>query len=318
MKRGKVAIVGAGSVGSTIAYTLSVKGLVTDIALIDLDLGRAAAETQDILHGVSLGSPLKVASGGYEAAADAEVAVITAGAKQRPGESRVGLADRNVKVTRGIVHSSLAAGFRGIFLVITNPVDVLTWVAWKSAAAEAEVPPSRVIGSGTVLDSSRLRHFLSEHCRINPINVHGYVLGEHGDTSFPAWSLTSVGGVNIAEYCPRCGQGCEMGELELRAREHVRGAAQQIIAAKGATSYGIAQAASVILQAILRDERRILTVSTVREGWKGLRATAFSVPTIVGAGGAEEVLDLPLSSADEQSLLASASYVASVIDSVGA
>ncbi len=313
----KVAIVGAGSVGATLAYNLTLKGIVNEIALIDSNRERAEAEVLDITHGLSLGQAVRLSATGYAECADAAVAVVTAGARQQPGESRVDLLGRNAGIVRDITRSIVGAGFTGTLLVVSNPVDALTWVAHRAACEDLGLPPARVIGSGTVLDSSRLREFLARRCRINPINIHGYVLGEHGETSFPAWSLTTIGGVNFRDFCPECGKACSDHKLQEEAAEYVRGAAQAIIRMKGSTYYAIAQAASAIIQAVLRNERRILPVSTVRRDWRGIPRTAFSFPTIVGAGGAEKVLDFPLSPEDSAALLASARYVGSLIEGAG-
>jgi L-lactate dehydrogenase len=313
----KVAIVGAGSVGATLAYNLTLKGLVSEISLIDANREKAEAEVLDITHGLSLGQAVKLTATDYAGCADAAVAVVTAGARQKPGESRIELLGRNAGIVRDITRSITGSGFKGILLMISNPVDVLTWVAHRAACIEAGVPPARVIGSGTVLDSSRLREFLARRCRINPMNIHGYVLGEHGETSFPAWSLTTIGGVMFKDFCPSCGKACADEAIREEAAAYVRGAAETIIRVKGSTYYAIAQAASAIISAVLRDERRILPVSTVRMAWHGISRTAFSFPTIVGAGGAEQVLEFPLSAEDDASLLASAKYVGSVIEEAG-
>ena len=313
----KVAIVGAGSVGATLAYNLTIKGIVSELALIDHNKEKAEAEALDIIQGMPLGQPVNVFAADYAACTDASVVIVTAGAKQKPGETRIELLGRNAGMVKDIVHAIVASGFQGTLLMVSNPVDVLTYVAYKTAADQGALPVSRVIGSGTVLDSARLREFLARHCRISPMNIHGYVLGEHGDTSFPAWSLTTIGGVSFNDFCPVCENACGKDELVQEAQEYVRAAAYKIIQAKGATFYAIGQAASVIIQAILRNERRILPVSTVRLGYRGIPRTAFSFPAIVGAGGAERVLDFPLSADDDQKLLASARFVASVIEESG-
>ena len=313
----KVAIIGAGSVGATLAYNLTIKGVVSEIALIDMNREKSEAEVLDIIHGMSLGQPVDVYASDYAGCADASIVVVTAGAKQKPGETRIELLGRNTGLMRDIVLSVLASGFRGVFLVISNPVDILTYIAHRAASQKEGYPASRVIGSGTVLDSSRLREFLAQRCGVNPMNIHGYVLGEHGDTSFPAWSLTSIGGASLAAFCPYCGKGCDPESLYAEAVEYVRAAAYKIIQAKGATYYAIAQAASIIIQAIVRNERRILPVSTVRVAFRGIERTAFSFPTIVGAGGAEKVLDLPLSAEDDEKLLKSARFVSSIIEESG-
>ncbi len=313
----KVAIVGAGSVGATLAYNLAIKGTVNEIALIDVNRERAEAEVMDIQQGTPLGDPVNAHVSDYSGCKDASIVVVTAGAKQKPGETRIELLGRNAGLVRDITCSVLSSGFRGVFLMISNPVDIMTYVAYRVASEEAGFPASRVIGSGTVLDSSRLREFLAHRCGINPMNIHGYVLGEHGDTSFPAWSLTTIGGVSMSSFCPVCENACSMEDIREEAEKSVRAAAYKIIQVKGATYYAIAQAASIIVQAIVRNERRILPVSTVHERFGDVEKTAFSFPTIVGAGGAERVLNFPLSEEDGRKLAASAGFVASVIKEAG-
>ncbi len=314
VRKGKLVIVGAGSVGATLLYNLTLKAVVDEIVLIDLDRKRAEAETLDVEQGMPYGTPVHLRVGEYSDCSDAEMVVITAGAKQKPGESRTDLLSRNAAVTRSVVQSVLAHHFAGIFLVITNPVDVLTYAAWK----ESGFPASRVIGSGTVLDSSRLRGFLADHCGVSSNSVHGYVLGEHGDTSFPAWSLVMIGGMQIRNYCTLCRrEDCAKAEFFEEAVRYVREAAYKIIEAKGSTYYAIAQAASIIIQAIVRDEKRILPVSTVHRDYHGIGETAFSFPTILGEAGAEQVLEIELTEEERESLLRSARFVAESIRSVG-
>jgi len=314
VKSSKVAIVGAGSVGATLAYNLALKGAVTEIALIDSNHEKAEAEILDIKQGASLGRPVKIEAAEYDACGDSAIAIITAGARQRPGESRVDLMERNVAVVKSIVGSIKGAGFQGILLVITNPVDVLTWVATE----ESGFPASRVIGSGTTLDSARLREYVARHCRVNPQNIHGYVLGEHGDTSFPAWSLLTIGGIHFDEFCPICFGSCvELGDFKKNAAEEIRRTAYKIIEAKGSTCYAIGQAASLIVEAIVRDERRILPVSTARTDFDGVKKTAFSFPTIVGREGVAQVLKFSLAAEEETQLAASARFVAENIARAG-
>ena len=312
-KSSKVAIIGAGSVGATLAYNLSLKGAVTDIALIDSNREKAEAEILDIKQGASLGRSFAIEATDYSACRDCGIVIITAGARQKPGESRIDLLERNVGIIKSIVHSVMETGFAGIFLLITNPVDVLTWVTFS----ESGFPSSRVIGSGTTLDSARLREYVARHCRVNPQNIHGYVLGEHGDTSFPAWSLLTIGGIHLEEFCPACGACHELSSFKSEAAEEIRQTAYKIIEAKGSTCYAIGQAASVIVESIVRDERRILPVSTVRTDFKGIAKTAFSFPTIVGKEGASQVLQYALPPDEEKSLLASARFVAENIAHAG-
>ncbi len=313
VKSSKVAIVGAGSVGATLAYNLSLKGAVTEIALIDSNREKAEAEILDIKQGASMGRPVKIEATGYDACRDSGIAIITAGARQRPGESRVDLMERNVGIVKGIVHSIKDAGFQGILLIITNPVDVLTWVAFT----ESGFPASRIIGSGTTLDSARLREYVARRCRVNPQNIHGYVLGEHGDTSFPAWSLLTIGGIHFDEFCPICGACNDQDDFKKNAAEDVRRTAYKIIEAKGSTCYAIGQAASLIVEAIVRDERRILPISTARTDFGGIAKTAFSFPTIVGREGVVQVLKFPLDPEEEKLLLTSARFVAENIARAG-
>jgi L-lactate dehydrogenase len=313
LKNGKVAIIGAGSVGATLAYNLSLKGTVTDIALIDSNREKAEAEILDIKQGASLGKSLTIEATGYEACRDSSIAIITAGARQKPGETRVNLLERNVSIVKSIVGSVMETGFKGIFLLITNPVDVLTWVTY----AESGLPAARILGSGTTLDSARLREYVARHCRVNPQNIHGYVLGEHGDTSFPAWSLLTIGGIHLEEFCPACGACMELDAFKANAAEEIRRTAYKIIEAKGSTCYAIGQAASVIVESIVRDERRILPVSTVRLDFNGIAKTAFSFPTIVGKEGAAQVLAYSLPPEEERCLDASARFVSENIAHAG-
>jgi len=310
----KVAIIGAGSVGATLAFDLCLKGAVTEIALIDSNKEKAEAEILDIKQGSPLGRSFKIEAADYQSCKDSGLVIITAGARQKPGESRVDLMGRNIAVMKSIVASILGSGFRGIMLVITNPVDVLTWVAYK----ESGLSPTRVIGSGTILDSARLREYVARHCKVNPQNIHGYVLGEHGDTSFPAWSLLTVGGIHFNEFCPVCGNSCtDLEVFKENTMREVREAAYRIIEAKGSTCYAIAQAASVLVESIVRDERRILPISTVRKEFKGIQKTAFSFPAIVGKEGVVRVLDFPLPPDEETCLMDSARFVSENIARAG-
>lgn len=309
----KISIIGAGSVGATLAFNLALKGSVTEIALIDSNREKAEAEVLDIKQGASMGRPVNIEATEYDACRDSDIVIVTAGARQHPGETRMDLLTRNVSIMKSVTRSVMETGFAGVFLIITNPVDVLTWVIF----AESGLPASRVIGSGTTLDSSRLREYVARHCRVNPQNIHGYILGEHGDTSFPAWSMLTIGGIRLEEFCPFCGACGEIDAFKKMAAVEIRRAADKIIAAKGSTYYAIAQAASAIVESIVRDERRILPVSTARENFHGIAHTAFSFPTIVGVDGASTVLDFVLSQEEEKLLLASAGFVAANIASVG-
>ena len=314
LKKNKVAIVGAGSVGATIAYNLVVRGLVNEIALIDVNHEKAEAESQDIRQGMPLGKSVSVYASDYDGCTDAEIVVLTAGAKQKPGETRVELLDRNVSITRSIVESILASGFAGILLVVTNPVDILTHLAWKLSG----FPENRVFGSGTVLDTARLRSFLATRCEVSPQNIHGYVIGEHGNTSFPAWSTVTVGGVPIKQYLAmRNDLAPELHErLREEAKIYVREAAYAIIKGKGSTFYAIAQAVGTIVESILRDEHRILPVSTVRRNFNGIPETAFSYPAVIGSNGVVHQLEYRLNDEEERELSESVDFITANIGKV--
>jgi L-lactate dehydrogenase len=313
VRRGKTVIVGAGAVGATLLYNLTLKAVVQEIVLIDLNRDRAEAEILDVEQGIPYGPPVRIRAGDYRDCRDAELLILTAGAKQKQGESRMDLLALNVSVTENVVRSAVENGFEGVLLIVTNPVDVLTCVAWK----ESGFPMSRVIGSGTVLDSSRLRDYLARHCGVSPMNVHGYVLGEHGDTSFPAWSLLTIGGMKIRDYCTFCARKeCDRASFFEEAKTYVQRAAYRIIEAKGSTYYAIAQAAAVIVQAIVRDEKRILPVSTVHPEYRDLELTAFSLPTILGEGGAEQILGVELSGEERHLLYRSARFVAERVSDI--
>ena len=290
--RNKIGVIGAGLVGATAAFALSQSGLASEIVLIDANAQRAQGEALDIEHGAALAPPVLVRNGEYPDLADAHLVIIAAGANQKSGETRMDLAQKNLAVIDSIVPQVARYAPECVLLVVSNPVDVLTW----RAAELAGFAEGRVLGSGTVLDTARLRTLLSRHTRVDPRNVHAYVLGEHGDSEVPAWSLTSIAGMNMEEYCRDC-KGCG-GHLAERMREQfdeeVRGAAYTIIAGKGATYYGVAAAIRRIAEAILRDERAILTVSVPIDGPYGLAGTCLSLPCIVGAQGVERILPVNL------------------------
>ncbi len=301
----KIAIIGAGSVGATIAYNLSIRGTANTIVLVDIDKTKAEAERMDIQQGNPLGRAVRVVAADYDACRDADVAVVTAGAKQRPGESRVDLLERNTSIARTMASSLRDSGFSGVLFVVTNPVDVLTTIIQE----EVGFPPSRVIGSGTVLDTSRLREFLAGYCDVSPINVHAYVLGEHGETSFPAWSLTRVGGLPADEFARVRGRDPDADDLFAVAAKSVRDSAGAIIAAKGSTFYAVAQAVAVMVEAVLRNENRILPVSVV-DRYAGITGVSFSYPTVIGAEGAVQRLPVVLSADEQQALRSSVEFIA--------
>ncbi|MEN3183887.1 MAG: L-lactate dehydrogenase [Atribacterota bacterium] len=312
MLKSKVVIVGAGYVGSTLAYNLIQRALVEEIVLIDINQAKAEGEVMDLSHSLPFARPVEIRVGGYEECNDATVVVITAGVAQKPGETRLDLASRNLAIYQQIIPAIIAGGTKAILLIATNPLDVMTYAAIRLSG----LPPERVIGSGTLLDSSRLRFLLSRHCGVDPANVHAYILGEHGDSEVPIWSATHIAGMHLDEYCAICGRGCGPRVWEeLFAK--VRDAAYEIIARKGATYYAIGLALVRILTAILRDEHSLLTVSVLLNGAYGLRDVALSVPAIVGRQGVERVIPFPLTQEEEEKLHRSAAIIREVIVTLG-
>jgi L-lactate dehydrogenase len=291
---GKVGVVGTGMVGSSFAYALMQRRLANELVLVDKDDARAEGEAMDLNHGLPFVRPLRISAGGYEQLAGSEIVVITAGANQRPGETRLDLLQRNVAVFRDIVPQVVAASPDAIILVATNPVDILTTVTADLAGQST----GRVIGSGTILDTARFRYLLGEHYRVDPRSVHAYIVGEHGDTELALWSLANIAGVRLGDFIDPDGRGYDQAAMD-RIFEQTRTAAYEIIKRKHATYYAIGLGLLTIVEAVLRDQRTVLTVSTPMSGQYGVENIAISLPTIVGRRGAVEILDLPIS-ADER------------------
>lgn len=300
----KIAIIGAGGVGATTAYALMTQGIGSEIVLIDLDKKKAEGEAMDLRHGASFVNPVDIYAGDYSDLADAKLIIITAGAAQKPGETRLDLMKKNTGVFKNIVSSITKYNKEGILLVVTNPVDVLTYLTYQLS----DFPANRVIGSGTVLDSSRFRSLLSKNCGVADSNVHGYIIGEHGDSEVPVWSLTNIAGTPIETYCPICGKDCENKDFE-KIGNQVKNAAYEIIEKKGATNYAVALAVSRISRAILRDENAVLTVSSLMKGYYGIEDISLSLPTIINSDGIERVLELPLSDKEKKAFKDSAEHL---------
>jgi L-lactate dehydrogenase len=298
----KVVIVGAGAVGSTFAYALAQKGLAEQICLIDANPDFAEGQALDLAHGLPFYPSVQIRAGDSRDYADAQVIVITAGAKQAPGESRLNLLQKNVAIIEGIVDEIVAQKSQAVLLVATNPVDILTQVALKRSGWTK----SRVIGSGTVLDSARFRYLISQHCKVDVGNVHAYVLGEHGDSEVAAWSLTHVAGVPIDNFCPQCGNCRDWhGERDRIVRE-VKDSAYHIINYKGSTYFGIGMSLARIVGTILQDQNSVLTVSTYLEGEYGLRDVCLSIPCVVGQGGVKRIVQAELYPEEQSALERSA------------
>lgn len=296
----KAVIVGAGQVGATTAYTLLTSGLLGELILIDVNTGKALGEAMDIAHGIPFCPPCEVRQGDYPDCADADIVILTAGLNQKPGETRLDLLEKNRTVFRSIVPQLVRYAPNAILLVVTNPVDALTYETLRLSG----FPPERVIGSGTVLDTSRLKYLLGCHTGVDPRNIHAFVLGEHGDSEFAAWSLTRISGMTLEEYCRSCGQcaGTLTAAAEADFEEEVRRAAYTVISLKGATYYAVALAVKRIVEAIVRDEHSILTVSSLLTGQYGIEGACLSLPALVSAQGVERILPIPLTECETDRL----------------
>ncbi|GLC24295.1 L-lactate dehydrogenase [Roseisolibacter agri] len=312
----KVAVVGAGQVGSSAAYALVLRGAASEVVLVDQDEHRAAAHAEDILHATPFSSPVRVRSGPAGAAEGADVVVLTAGVAQKPGESRLDLLQRNADVFRTIVPQVLRASPGAMLLVATNPVDVMTQVAARVAHEVAGTPPERVIGSGTILDTARFRALLGEQLDVAPTSVHAYVLGEHGDSEVLAWSSARVGGVPLAAFAddPRC---AVTDAVRARVDEGVRRAAYRIIGGKGATWHGIGAGLARLVEIVRADERTVMTVSTITPDVEGVPEIALSLPRVVGAQGALRTLAPELDDAERAALRRSAAILKEAADALG-
>lgn len=302
-------IIGAGAVGSTFAYTLMQSGLASEIVLVDIDGEKAQGEAMDLNHGLFFAPPVTIHAGDYDECADAALIVITAGAKQEPGESRLDLLQRNVTICRKIVGEITARTDDAVLVMVTNPVDVLTYVAQEVSGW----PHRRIIGSGTVLDSARFRYLLSDHCDVDPRNVHAYVIGEHGDSEVACWSMTHIAGVQMDQYCREvCGWQCSPEE-RAGIFERVRDSAYHVIESKGATYYGVSMALDRIVGAVLRDENSVLTVSLRADGHYGLEGVCLSLPAVVNARGIERVIGASLPDEEQEALHRSANVLKEII-----
>ena len=297
--RDRVAIVGCGNVGATSAYALALGGRAREVVLLDKDQRRAEGEAMDLQHAAALARPVDVWAGDWRDAARSSVVVVAAGVGGRPGESRLDLLGRNVLVVRDVMERLLAENFGGILLMTTNPVDVLAQFAQEVSG----LPASRVISSGTVLDSARLRALLGRALGVEPRSVHAYVVGEHGDSEVAAWSSARVAGVPLREFCEGAGRACPDFVEVLR---RVRRAAPEIIERKGYTSVAIASCVARICEAVLRDEHSVLPVSTLTTGQYGIEGVYLSLPCVLGRGGVERVVEIPLDESELEGLRASA------------
>jgi len=307
----KVAVIGVGFVGASFAYSMMIHGTVSGIVLIDIDRKRAEGEAMDLNHGLSFVRPAKIWAGDYSDCEGADIVVITAGLAQKPGESRLKLVNRNVEIFQQIIPKIKEYNKECSLLVATNPVDIMTYATLKLSG----FPSSRVIGSGTILDTSRLRYLLGEYLRVDPRNVHAYIIGEHGDSEVPVWSLANVAGTRLKDYCPVCGKKYDEQYLNT-IFEEVKNAAYKIIELKGRTHYAIGLGLTRIVESIIRDENAVLTVSSLLQDYYGVSDICLSVPTIVNREGVREVLKLPLEEEEISKFQNSASILRNITQSL--
>jgi len=306
----KIAVVGVGVVGATVANALAMSGLATDLVLVDINRARAEGEAMDIAHAAAFIKPVTIYAGAYEDCRDAGIIVFAAGAGQKPGETRLDLLQRNYDILKESLAKLPSGNGDRIILMVSNPVDVLTYAALKITG----LPPEKVFGSGTVLDSSRFRHSLSEHCGVAPRNIHAYVVGEHGDSEVLLWSLAYIAGIDIDHYCRLAGlPPVDRREVDQR----VRNAGYEIISRKGATYYAISLAVKRICESIIRNENTLLTVSGLLDGAYGIKDCCLSLPAVVNSGGRGRPLELPLAGEEEAALRRSAEVLKGAAEKLG-
>lgn len=307
----KAVMVGCGFVGSASVFALMQSGLFTEIVLIDADKNKAEGEAMDISHGIPFARPMKIYAGDYDDAADAAIIIVSAGAGQKPGETRLDLVHKNVSIFKSIIPEIAKRGFDGILLIVANPVDILTQVAIKLSG----LPEERVIGSGTVLDSARLKYKLGEHLSVDSRSVHAFIVGEHGDSEVVAWSSANVSGVELSKMCEMRGHYQHKKNTEEIAAA-VKNSAYDIINRKHATYYGIAMSVRRICEVIMRDEKSILPVSHMMHGVYGIDGVVLSMPAIVGSDGVEADIPIELNGEEALRLKESADALKEIVDSL--
>ncbi len=307
----KVAVIGCGFVGASIAFSLMQKGLFSELVLIDSNEAKAHGEAMDLSHGLPYAASMDIYAGSYDDIVDCALIIITAGANQKPGETRLDLIGKNVGILRAILPQITSRGFEGILLIVSNPVDVLTYAAQRISG----YPVHRVIGSGTVLDTARLKYLLSRHLDVDGRSVYAVVIGEHGDSELAVWSGANISGIDLDHFCELRGHFDHEAAMK-KIYEDVRDSAYRIIEEKGATYYGIAMAVARIAECIVKDEHAVLPVSTVLQGEYGLGKLALSIPSVVGKNGVETVLEIPLNGQESADLQASAAGLRRVIDTL--
>lgn len=299
--RSKIAIIGAGFVGAAAAYALAVKNMASELVLIDVNADKALGEAMDIAHGLSFMGEMYIHAGGYEEVKDSDIIVVTAGLNRKPGETRLQLAQKNVAIAREMTREIMKYYTTGVILVVSNPVDIITQVIQE----ESGLPMGRVFGTGSVLDTARFRFMLSEAIGVDVRNIHAFIVGEHGDSQFPAWSAVRIAGISLDEYCRNLNIQIDKEKIE----HDVKVAGAEVIKRKGATYYAIASVIAKISEVVLKDQRAILNVSSVQRGIFGLDDVALSLPSIVGRGGVLQSIEYTFTAEEKERLLKSADAI---------
>jgi L-lactate dehydrogenase len=307
----KAVMIGCGFVGAASVFALMQSGLFSEIAMIDADMEKAEGEAMDISHGIPFARQMKIYAGTYDDVTDAGIVIITAGANQKPGETRLDLVNKNVGIFKSIIPEITSRNFDGILLVVANPVDILTRVAQKLSG----LPENRVIGSGTVLDTGRLKYRLSEHLNVDSKSIHAFIIGEHGDSEIVAWSSANVSGVPLSNFCEMRGH-FEHREAENEIAENVKNSAYDIIQRKRATYFGVAMAVKRICEVIVRNEKAILPISTAMHGEHGIEDIVLSMPCVVGSSGIENQIPIVMSDEEIARLQESAKILKEILASL--
>lgn len=308
LKKTKISIIGAGYVGSTTAYALMMSGYASEIVIVDINKEKAEGEAMDLSHGVSFTKPVEIKAGDYSDTKDSDIVIITAGIGPKPGETRLDIIQKNLKVFRTIVPEIVKYSPNSILLVVSNPVDILTYITYKLSG----FPKERIIGSGTVLDTSRFRYILGTHLEIDPRNIHAYIIGEHGDSEIAAWSLTNIAGMSIDEYCKLVCKNYD-GNYKIDIPNQVKNAGYEVLNRKGYTNYAVALAVKRIVEAIAGNENAILTVSTLFQGEYGIDGVYMGIPTIINNEGAKKILEIPLEKTEADKLKQSSELLKNII-----
>ncbi|MCM1225882.1 MAG: L-lactate dehydrogenase [Clostridium sp.] len=307
MNKQKCAVIGCGAVGATIAFALTQKSLFSELVLIDANHAKAEGEAMDLSHGLPFAHPMKVYAGGYEDISDCYLIIITAGAAQKPNETRLDIVHKNVEIFKSIIPQITKYNHEAIILVVSNPVDILTYCTIKLSG----FPPEKVLGSGTVLDTARLKYRMGRALCVDSRSIHAFIIGEHGDSELAVWSSANVSGIDLEDFHGLCSDCRNISFNDIY--QSVRDSAYEVIERKGATYYGIAMAVTKIVLSIIRDEHSVLPVSGYIDGHYGLNDVCIGVPSIVGSGGIEKILDIPLSNDENEQLMNSVKTLKSVI-----